>query len=518
MRLLRKKDNFIYIIMIIAVLVRIWDFPNLPGGLNQDEASAGYDAWSIAHFGIDRNGTFLPSYHISWGSGANVLLSYLLIPFIRIFGLAVWVVRLPSLLMGIAAVWVFYLLLKRLHNVKIALFGAFFFSICPWHIMASRWALESNLLPNMLLFSFTMLVCALQDNKMWQYALSGALFSLSVYAYSTVAFVMPLIVIGIAAIILLKKDDCNKIKIKKISFFLIPLAILSIPIGCFYLVNIFGLPEIHTGIFTAPKLTTWRSVIAPSDFINNARALLDLMIHQNDGLPWNQLDKFGVTYKYMTPFALFGFFYLNQLTDQETGADDTDKTGMVIENNLYKWVMHIWMISAIIVGCLIQVNINRINIIWIPLVYFCITGIMVLSRYFKQIFPVMVVIIGISLVMFISAYFGEEYRTMISGYFYDGYGEAAVYADSLGHPVEDLSGVPYTNALFYTKPDPRHFVETVVYTDPNAEFRPVGRFAKWYYQDAPPNSVVIRQGIAPESEYVKQFGNYYVETLVCRTN
>ncbi len=513
-KILSNRKILVFLIMVIAVTVRIWNFPDIPGGLNQDEASSGYDAWSLAHYGIDRNGTFLPSYHISWGSGASVLLSYLLIPFIWVFGLTVWTLRLPSLLISITAVWVFYLLLRRLHNEKTALLGTFFFSICPWHIMASRWALDCNLLPGMLLFSFTMTVCALQDNKAWQYAAAGALFSLSVYAYSAAAFAMPVIVIGIVIIILSQKQDGYKIK--KTALFLIPLILFSIPIGCFYLVNLFDLPQIRAGIFTAPKLTTFRSVIDVPGFVDNARSLLDLIIKQNDGLPWNQIEGFGVTYRYMAPFALMGIFYLNRLQDTAipSEAAGSEKYVPAADNHRCQWLMYIWLLSAVLVGCVINVNINRINIIWIPLIYFCVTGISVLARYFKQLLPIMTVVLGISFLSFSSAYFGEDYRNVIAGYFYEGYGEAAAYANSLGLPVADFSGVPYTNALFYSQPDPRHFHETVVYTDPNAEFRPVASFTKWYYQDAPPGSVMIKQGLAPDSQYTKQFGNYYVEHII----
>ena len=49
----------------------------LPGGLNQDEASAGYDAYAIFKYGIDRNGIRYPVHLVAWGSGQNALYSYL---------------------------------------------------------------------------------------------------------------------------------------------------------------------------------------------------------------------------------------------------------------------------------------------------------------------------------------------------------------------------------------------------------------------------------------------------------
>ena len=40
-------------IMVIGISARVWRFGSVPGGLNQDEAFAGYEAWSLLHYGID---------------------------------------------------------------------------------------------------------------------------------------------------------------------------------------------------------------------------------------------------------------------------------------------------------------------------------------------------------------------------------------------------------------------------------------------------------------------------------
>ena len=53
------------LIFLLAAGLRLWAFGTVPGGLNQDEASIGYDAWSILHYGIDRNGIRLPVHLIA---------------------------------------------------------------------------------------------------------------------------------------------------------------------------------------------------------------------------------------------------------------------------------------------------------------------------------------------------------------------------------------------------------------------------------------------------------------------
>lgn len=54
---------------VLGILSRTMFLDLLPRGLNQDELSAGYDAYAIAHFGKDRNGIVMPVHLIAWGSG-----------------------------------------------------------------------------------------------------------------------------------------------------------------------------------------------------------------------------------------------------------------------------------------------------------------------------------------------------------------------------------------------------------------------------------------------------------------
>ncbi|GHU83325.1 hypothetical protein AGMMS50284_6670 [Clostridia bacterium] len=148
--------------------MRIIAFNNVPGGLNQDEASMGYDAFATTFFGIDRNGTHMPSYAMAWGSGQNVLMMYFSCLFIRIFGMNVFAIRFTSLIFGIAAPVILYFLVKRINSknsIVSALSAFFLLSISPWHIMLSRWALESNLLPVFFLIACYLLVLGIQKQS-----------------------------------------------------------------------------------------------------------------------------------------------------------------------------------------------------------------------------------------------------------------------------------------------------------------------------------------------------------------
>ena len=65
------KNKYIIILSIILLIgfgIRIIGITDYPNALNVDEASAGYDAYSILTTGSDRNGNFLPVYFVAWGS------------------------------------------------------------------------------------------------------------------------------------------------------------------------------------------------------------------------------------------------------------------------------------------------------------------------------------------------------------------------------------------------------------------------------------------------------------------
>ena len=48
------------IIIFVGCFIRLYNINNAPVGLNQDEASIGYEAYSLLNYGIDRNGMTNP--------------------------------------------------------------------------------------------------------------------------------------------------------------------------------------------------------------------------------------------------------------------------------------------------------------------------------------------------------------------------------------------------------------------------------------------------------------------------
>lgn len=300
------------IVILLGVIVRLISLGKIPGGLNQDEAFAGYEAYCLLQHGADSFGYSFPMYLTAWGSGMNALNSYLMIPFIAIFGLQTWVIRLPQALVACFSLWVLWLLLRRSFDDFTAFWGTFFLTICPWHIMLSRWGLESNLAPGFLLFGLYFFQRGIENSKF--FLLSAFCYGMSLYCYATIWPVVPLI-------LLLQTFYLLWIKSLKIDHWFIVsvllLALLAAPAFLFLLVNKEILPEIRTPLLSIPKLLYMRDneiSLNPVALLNNWRNTFHMLIQQNDGLYWNCTDQFGLYYKEMLPFAIIGFLYCSKLT------------------------------------------------------------------------------------------------------------------------------------------------------------------------------------------------------------
>ena len=74
-----KLQKLLFIlILILGIGARLWMSGDVPGGINQDEAFAAREAWSLLHYGKDSFGYSCPMYLMAWGSGMSALNTYLM--------------------------------------------------------------------------------------------------------------------------------------------------------------------------------------------------------------------------------------------------------------------------------------------------------------------------------------------------------------------------------------------------------------------------------------------------------
>lgn len=187
-------------IIVLAFLLRV-PFLNLyPIGFTPDEASFGYDAYSLFRTGKDQWGNVMPLVLESFGDFKAPLYSYLSIPFVALLGLTKTAVRLPNALLSTGVVYIVYLLFMELQKVSgskekkvgYALFATFLLAISPWHVQLSRGAFEANLVSFFIPLGILLFLYGLENSKhlVW----SSLVFGLSLFTYHSAKIVTPLLV------------------------------------------------------------------------------------------------------------------------------------------------------------------------------------------------------------------------------------------------------------------------------------------------------------------------------------
>ncbi len=197
-----KKIIFILIIF-LASFLRLWQLGQVPPSPDWDEAALGYNAYSILQTGRDEYGKFLPVVLRSFDDYKPALYTYLTIPFVKVFGLNVLAVRLPSAIFGILTVLTGYFLVKELFgNRKIAFATMFLLAISPWHIQFSRIAFESNVGLAFNVFAIFLFLKGLK--KPWLLLFSAFIAGLNFYTYQSEKVFTPLIFL--ALLIIFRKE------------------------------------------------------------------------------------------------------------------------------------------------------------------------------------------------------------------------------------------------------------------------------------------------------------------------
>src|SRR3989344_1131856 len=182
-------------IFLLAFLLRFYDLAGNPPSLYWDEASLGYNAYSILKTARDEFGTFLPLTNFpAFGDYKPPGYIYADVAPIAVLGLNELAIRFPSALAGTLTIFAVYLLAKKIFkNEKIALFATFFLAVSPWHLQLSRAAFEANLA---LLFSTLGILFFLSvEKKPYLIVLSAISFILAMYTFTGQRLFVPFILL-----------------------------------------------------------------------------------------------------------------------------------------------------------------------------------------------------------------------------------------------------------------------------------------------------------------------------------
>ncbi len=438
--LLKKIGNWVEkhskitfaIILAVAILLNIYKLDVVPKGVNVDEAGMAYDGYCIANYGTDRNMYKFPVYFVNFGEGQNALYIYLAAILIKFFGINTLIIRIPALILSIIEVIVSYLLVKKFKGKKMGLLFMLLITISPWHIMKSRWSLESYLLSPMLLFSVYTLLIATKNKKNYMYIISGLLFGITLYSYAISYITVPIFLI-LMFIYLLRKKEIN---LKQTIAFTIPLLILAIPLVLMQLVQ-FNIVSPINSFISMPKLPNSRGrVIEPQNILQNIASLKNVFF--DDIWEFNTVKGYGTMYYFGVLLEFIGLVIsvknicnknhkekYNTINKKDKSItkdiksskieiiNDKNKENKITykESNINKFeinldlVMIFYFISNIIWGLLVDCDVNRVNGIYIPLTYFVLVSLRFFYKNIKQLFAFIGIIYIISFISFTIKYF-----------------------------------------------------------------------------------------------------------------
>ncbi len=569
-KLSRKTMFAAAALLIFGAFLRMWNLTGLPSGLQQDEASIGYEAFCLATTGMDRNGYHWPVYPITWGSGGgSPLMIYLNVITTKLFGPGVWSIRIIPAFLGTLTLLLFFLLLRKAFGDRTALVGLLSLSVMPWHIILSRWSLDSNTMPFWQLLAICLMVWAAsagiddpaknavpnlkkceQDDPVessnnhsaktnpkkqipqtMRYLLAAFAFGVCLYSYGSANIVIPLTIL-FSCIFLLRQ---KLLSFSQLVLCFVVFLVTCVPLAIFYGVNFLNLPEIAASWISFPKFTSshFSSVFVsldsslPGALWNNLKDLVRTLTVGLDGeVSWNAMPGYWTLYLFTWPVTLAGVLFGRTRCNHDTCKNAADAATAdhpfvsiaAIADNIFLAAL----LAALIFSLFIQQDINREVLLFLPLVYWFVKGLRWMWTAGRSLAPVAVIagegnqmsapakrrrsaghtVAAISLLIllvgfasFAKDYYGGTYNEIAATDFMPGYGDAMIYAnekanekdgsassqDCTVYSTYDLVASPFMLTLYYTCYDPQEFRDTVIYKDPEAEFRVASSFGHFVF-------------------------------------
>lgn len=189
-------------ILFLGTLLRFYQLGNVPGSLEWDELSFGYNAYSILTTGKDEYGASYPLVFRAFGEYKQPVYLYLDVLAISVLGLSSFSIRFPSALFGsISIILVFfftYELFKKFSFAKnLALLSMLFFALSPWSIQFSRGAFEANVSLAFVIASLWLFIKGLNNKKSFYLFLSTFLLALSAYTYMSQKLIAPILFVAL---------------------------------------------------------------------------------------------------------------------------------------------------------------------------------------------------------------------------------------------------------------------------------------------------------------------------------
>jgi 4-amino-4-deoxy-L-arabinose transferase-like glycosyltransferase len=532
---MKLKRNIIILSIIVGIgfLLRFIQVANNPPALSWDEVSIGYNAYSILKTGMDEHGKFMPlDAFIGYGDYKPPLSIYITVPFVALFGLNEFSVRLPSVLFGTGVVALIYYVIQELFlvNVKdkkksfnqriplIGLVTSFSIAVSPWHINLSRAGFEANIGLFFILLGVYLVLVARKHERMWTYAWLP--FVASIYTFNSSRYFAPFV--GLALVFYCWKHIVHQKKYVAIG--IVVAMFTMVPIVPHLLSKEARLRFTEVNIFSDLSVVTQsneRITLDDNSFVGKilhnrrigfARSFLihyfdnfspDFLFIKGDGNPKFSIQDVGQMYIIDIPFLLLGIYFVFTYFRREA------------------LFLLFWLLTAIIPAATARETPHALRIlnslpvwhIWIG--FGLVTFLSTIVQNRKRIITI-VVCLGymVSISYYIHNYY-VHYPRMYSNEWQYGYKQALEYVRS--HDTEykkiyltESIGRAYMYTLFYSHYDPAQYLKLKKSYFDAAGFYHVDGFDKYIFTSVAPTALedsslyIFPPGQMPEGAIVRK--------------
>lgn len=458
---LKLQRKTLLLLLVIAVILlgsvaRVYRLTSVPSGLHRDEMSEMYEAYSLLKTGADRWGWRLPVYFLSWGSGQNVLQSYLSVPVVAFTGLSALGTRFVTALFGILLLPLFFMAMRRWHGTVAAFAGLVFLAFSPWHVMLSRWGIENNQLPFLVLLGMYSFSVALESRSRWLILCSLLPFALALYSYGVFVAILPTL-FGLLFLAHFRRiHERWKLWTASAGVFLL----VSAPIAFFVLKN-----YITKRNYAFERYLPVSVPLIPVTRLSQARGEI------NNAAPYHQNLRF-VQHAFQDPVtAWYNVPHIPPLPLVVLGLALIGMGSALLvlwRERRYREPFGLWFVACLPLFALFPLNVSRAIALFLPIVAMAGVGFRVLwersaTRSRKgAVIVVTALLFLFPTVKFLRQYFGSYYANAIRFDFHPEMPEALEAVNRLsssGMPmyITDKIWLTYVDVLYYRKIDPSVF-------------------------------------------------------------
>jgi len=533
-----KKYLFIIafcFIFLTALLVRLYDLSSIPLGFHIDEASLGYNGYSLLLTGKDENNNKWPLYIDMFGDNRPSGYHYLTIIPIKFLGLTEFATRLPGALFGALTVIPFFFLSQILFKrKKISLIAAFFLSISPWSVVLSRASAETVVALFLIITGYAIVIAGFQKRNAFYFCVGAFILTLSFFFYHTPRVFVPLLFLCFLVYLypLWKKFATKTKSLLIISFIILSFVSFALVFlikggtGRFSQVNIFQFPGVRLvleeqiredGVMHIPvlitrlehnKITNYSLGIASNYF----EYFSGQFLFTQGGLPiWYKVPAMGLIYLVELPFILLGIFYLFS------------------SKNIYHKLPLIWILVAPITAAFTIDDIPNIQrvIIMFPIIDLIAAYgfVKFIEKYseikYKFIFSVFTILLIYNFSYFLQQYFIQS-QVHQNWYRQEGFSQMMQVVNkdyaSIDKIIVSKSVVSYPLVLFYMKYNPATYQ-----AEGSPKDKADGGFGKFFFAlpacpsiDRDPkfpkvkNAIYIDSGTCPDYKFLNYLKHSYI--------